>query len=268
MNSTGQMKTSGPEAAVKSASTQADKAATHTLSANNLHKAYKKRRILEGVSLNVSSGDIVGLLGPNGAGKTTCFYMVVGLVRPDQGQIQFDGNDITHHPMHARAQLGVGYLPQEASVFRQLSVTQNIMAILETRKGMNPESRRDKLESLLEELQIGHIRDSLGISLSGGERRRVEIARALSADPKFILLDEPFAGVDPISIDDIQRIVVHLKERNIGVLITDHNVRETLGICDRAYILSQGTLIAEGRPETVLANEEVKAVYLGENFSI
>ncbi len=256
-------------AASKTASTStANASQTHTLAATNLHKAYKKRSILEGVSLNVSSGDIVGLLGPNGAGKTTCFYMVVGLVKPDQGNIVFDDTDITHHPMHARAQLGVGYLPQEASVFRQLSVTQNIMAILETRKSMTAESRRDKLESLLEELQIGHIRDSLGISLSGGERRRVEIARALSADPKFILLDEPFAGVDPISIDDIQRIVVHLKERGIGVLITDHNVRETLGICDRAYILSQGQLIAEGPPETVLANEEVKAVYLGENFSI
>jgi len=240
----------------------------HELRAENLHKAYKKRRILEGVSLNVKSGDIVGLLGPNGAGKTTCFYMVVGLVKPDQGNILFDGKDITEHPMHARARLGVGYLPQEASVFRQLTVTQNIMAILETRKDIDANDRRDKLESLLEELQITHIRDSLGISLSGGERRRVEIARALSADPSFILLDEPFAGVDPISILDIQRIVEHLKDRNIGVLITDHNVRETLGICDRAYILSQGKLIAEGKPDVVLANEQVKAVYLGENFTI
>lgn len=240
----------------------------HTLVAKDLHKAYKKRRILEGVSLSVSSGDIVGLLGPNGAGKTTCFYMVVGLVKPDQGQILFDDTDITAHPMHARARLGVGYLPQEASVFRQLTVTQNIMAILETRKGLSKVDQRDKLEALLEELQITHIRDSLGISLSGGERRRVEIARALSADPSFILLDEPFAGVDPISILDIQRIIEHLKERGIGVLITDHNVRETLGICDRAYILSQGKLIAEGKPEVVLANEQVKEVYLGENFSI
>ena len=240
----------------------------HTLTASNLHKAYKKRRILEGVSIDVNSGDIVGLLGPNGAGKTTSFYMVVGLVRPDQGQILFDGADITHHPMHARARLGVGYLPQEASVFRQLTVTQNIMAILETRKGLSKAEQHDKLEALLEELQITHIRDSLGISLSGGERRRVEIARALSADPKFILLDEPFAGVDPISILDIQRIIEHLKARNIGVLITDHNVRETLGICDRAYILSQGRVIAEGHPEAVLANEEVKSVYLGENFEI
>jgi len=214
-----------------------------TLAANGLHKAYKKRRILEGVSLTVSSGDVVGLLGPNGAGKTTCFYMVVGLVKPDQGEITLDGVDITSHPMHIRARQGVGYLPQEASVFRQLTVSQNIMA-------------------------INHIRDSLGISLSGGERRRVEIARALAADPGFILLDEPFAGVDPISIIDIQRIITHLKDRNIGVLITDHNVRETLGICDRAYILSNGNLIAEGSPEEVLQNEEVKTVYLGDNFKI
>ena len=239
-----------------------------TLSANNLHKAYKKRKILEGVSLEVNSGDVVGLLGPNGAGKTTCFYMVVGLVKPDDGSIRLDDTDITKHPMHQRARLGVGYLPQEASVFRQLTVAQNIMAILETRKGINAVSRQDILETLLEELQITHIRDSLGISLSGGERRRVEIARALSADPGFILLDEPFAGVDPISVLDIQRIIIHLKERNIGVLITDHNVRETLGICDTAYILSQGKVIAEGTPEHVLANEEVRSVYLGENFRI
>ncbi len=240
----------------------------HTLRATDLHKAYKKRSILRGVSLEISSGDIVGLLGPNGAGKTTCFYMVVGLVKADKGSVTFDQQDITHFPMHARAQLGVGYLPQEASVFRQLSVTQNIMAILETRSKMSKEARHDKLESLLEELQIGHIRDSLGISLSGGERRRVEIARALAADPSFILLDEPFAGVDPISILDIQRIISHLKDRNIGVLITDHNVRETLGICDRAYILGHGKLIAEGSPDDVLNNEEVKAVYLGDNFTI
>lgn len=239
-----------------------------TLAASDLHKAYKKRRILEGVSLTVSSGDVVGLLGPNGAGKTTCFYMVVGLVKPDQGKITLDGEDITGHPMHIRARQGVGYLPQEASVFRQLSVSQNIMAILETRNELTKTDQRDRLEALLEELQITHIRDSLGISLSGGERRRVEIARALAADPGFILLDEPFAGVDPISILDIQRIITHLKERNIGVLITDHNVRETLGICDRAYILSHGNLIAEGTPDDVLANEEVKAVYLGDNFKI
>lgn len=238
------------------------------LIAKDLHKAYKKRSILEGVSMDVSSGEVVGLLGPNGAGKTTCFYMVVGLVRPDKGRILFDDQDITHYPMHGRARLGVGYLPQEASVFRQLSVQRNILAILETRKEFTASARRDKLESLLEELQITHIRESLGISLSGGERRRVEIARALAADPSFILLDEPFAGVDPISIIEIQRIVTHLKERGIGVLITDHNVRETLGICDRAYILSHGTLIAEGTPDDILANQQVRDVYLGESFSI
>lgn len=239
-----------------------------TLSATGLHKAYKKRRILEGVSLSVASGDVVGLLGPNGAGKTTCFYMVVGLVKPDQGAIELDGKDVTRHPMHERARLGVGYLPQEASVFRQLTVSQNIMAILETRKSLDARLREDKLETLLEELQIAHIRDSLGISLSGGERRRVEIARALAADPGFILLDEPFAGVDPISVIDIQRIIIHLKERNIGVLITDHNVRETLGICDSAYILSQGKVIAQGTPDHVLDNDEVRNVYLGQNFKI
>ena len=259
---------SASESSARSGNKDSHVSGKHTLVAKDLHKAYKKRRILEGVSMEVSSGDIVGLLGPNGAGKTTCFYMVVGLVKPDKGSILFDDIDITDHPMHSRARLGVGYLPQEASVFRQLSVTQNIMAILETRKGLSKADQHDKLESLLEELQITHIRDSLGISLSGGERRRVEIARALSADPSFILLDEPFAGVDPISILDIQRIIEHLKERNIGVLITDHNVRETLGICDRAYILSQGNLIAEGEPDVVLANEEVKKVYLGENFTI
>ena len=243
-------------------------AETRRLQASGLHKAYKKRKILEGVSLQVQSGEVVGLLGPNGAGKTTCFYMVVGLVRPDQGSIMLDDADITQFPMHARAQLGVGYLPQEASVFRQLSVERNILAILETRKGMNAVARRDKLEALLEELQIQHIRASLGISLSGGERRRVEIARALAADPAFILLDEPFAGVDPISIIEIQRIVTHLRDRNIGVLITDHNVRETLGICDRAYILGQGSVIAEGAPAAILSNARVREVYLGEDFRI
>lgn len=240
----------------------------HRLAATDLHKSYKKRAILEGVSLNVSSGEVVGLLGPNGAGKTTCFYMVVGLVNPDHGKILFDEQEITHFPMHARARLGVGYLPQEASVFRQLSVERNIQAILEMRPELDTAARRDKLEALLEELQITHIRDSLGISLSGGERRRVEIARALAAEPSFILLDEPFAGVDPISIIEIQRIVTHLKERGIGVLITDHNVRETLGICDRAYILSHGSLIADGSPDDILADERVRKVYLGENFKI
>lgn len=242
--------------------------AVRTLRATDLHKAYKKRRILEGVSLEVSSGDVVGLLGPNGAGKTTCFYMVVGLVKPDAGTITLDDRDITHYPMHARARLGVGYLPQEVSVFRQLSVEQNIMAILETRKELDKTMRRDRMEALLEELQVGHIRESLGISLSGGEKRRVEIARALAADPGFILLDEPFAGVDPISVIDIQKIIVHLKERGIGVLITDHGVREMLGICDRAYILSSGKVIAEGTADDLVSNEEVRKVYLGENFRI
>jgi len=241
---------------------------TRELRAVDLHKAYRKRKIIEGVTLAVGSGDVVGLLGPNGAGKTTCFYMVVGLVKPDQGAIMLDGQDITHYPMHARAQAGVGYLPQEASVFRQLSVASNIMAILETRKALSLVERKDQLERLLEELQITHIRDSLGVSLSGGERRRVEIARALAANPGFILLDEPFAGVDPISVIDIQRIITHLKERNIGVLITDHHVRETLGICDRAYILGRGKLIAEGSPDTVLDNDEVRRIYLGEDFKI
>jgi len=240
----------------------------HTLQAEGLHKAYKKRPVLEGVSLSLGSGEVVGLLGPNGAGKTTCFYMVVGLVKPDKGQILFDQKDITALPMHGRARLGVGYLPQEASVFRQLSVEKNIFAILEMRKELDQTQRRDKLESLLEELQITHIRSSLGISLSGGERRRVEIARALAADPSFILLDEPFAGVDPISVVEIQRIVTHLKNRGIGVLITDHNVRETLGICDRAYILGRGNVIADGKPAEILQNEQVKAVYLGEDFKI
>ena len=240
----------------------------HTLLAEELHKTYSKRPILQGVSLSVFSGEVVGLLGPNGAGKTTCFYMVVGLVKPDDGRILFDEQDITHHPMHARARLGVGYLPQEASVFRQLSVEKNIQAILEVRRDLDKEAQRSKLEVLLEELQITHIRSSLGISLSGGERRRVEIARALAADPSFILLDEPFAGVDPISVVEIQRIVSHLKNRGIGVLITDHNVRETLGICDRAYILGQGKVIAEGQPADILVNEQVRKVYLGENFKI
>ena len=240
----------------------------HTLLAEELHKTYSKRPILQGVSLSVFSGEVVGLLGPNGAGKTTCFYMVVGLVKPDDGRILFDEQDITHHPMHARARLGVGYLPQEASVFRQLSVEKNIQAILEVRRDLDKEAQRSKLEVLLEELQITHIRSSLGISLSGGERRRVEIARALAADPSFILLDEPFAGVDPISVVEIQRIVSHLKNRGIGVLITDHNVRETLGIFDRAYILGQGKVIAEGQPADILVNEQVRKVYLGENFKI
>ncbi len=238
------------------------------LSAVDLYKAYNKRPVLEGVSLHVDNGEVVGLLGPNGAGKTTCFYMVVGLVRPDNGKILFDDTEITQLPIHARARMGVGYLPQEASVFRKLSVEDNILAILEVRKDLDKNSRKDKLESLLEELQITHIRDSEGMALSGGERRRVEIARALAAEPEFILLDEPFAGVDPLSVLDIQRIIEHLQQRGIGVLITDHNVRETLGICSRAYILSHGRVIAEGAPAKILDNQQVREVYLGENFSL
>ncbi len=238
------------------------------LKATDLFKRYKKREILRGVSINVKSGEVVGLLGPNGAGKTTCFYMVVGLVKPDKGQITVGEQDITLAPMHRRAQMGVGYLPQEASVFRKLTVADNIMAILEIRKSLSKKDRHDKLEQLLEDLQIAHIRDSLGISLSGGERRRVEIARALAIEPDFLLLDEPFAGVDPISVIEIQRIIKDLCSRNIGLLITDHNVRETLDICDRAYILSDGKIIAEGNSDDILNNQMVREVYLGENFKI
>ncbi len=239
-----------------------------SLRSESISKTYKDRMVVDGVSLNVNSGEVVGLLGPNGAGKTTCFYMIVGLVPSDSGSIRLDDEDVTAYPMHIRARMGVGYLPQEASVFRKLSVTENIMAVLQTRRGLTPAARQQKLEELLEELQIDHIRDSQGISLSGGERRRVEIARALAMEPAFILLDEPFAGVDPISVLDIQRIISHLKERGIGVLITDHNVRETLGICGRAYILSDGKVIAEGSPEAVLGNQAVRDVYLGEHFSL
>jgi lipopolysaccharide export system ATP-binding protein len=226
------------------------------------------RDVVKGLSLSIESGDVVGLLGPNGAGKTTAFYMIVGLVRCDRGNIVLNGQDITRLPVHRRAQLGLGYLPQEASVFRKLSVANNIRAILETRAGLSRAERQALLEELLEELHIGHVRDSLGLSLSGGERRRVEIARALAAEPKFILLDEPFAGVDPISVLDIQRIIRHLSQRGIGVLITDHNVRETLGICRHAYILNNGELMAAGTPDEVLANKSVREVYLGEGFSL
>jgi len=238
------------------------------LQARNIYKKFGKRHILNGVSLEVNSGEVVGLLGPNGAGKTTCFYSVVGLITPDKGEIWLDEQNISHYPMHARARLGIGYLPQEASVFRKLSVANNIMAILEVRKELTSEQRQQRLEELLEELQISHIRDSEGISLSGGERRRVEIARALAAEPHFILLDEPFAGVDPLSVIEIQRIVTHLTQRGIGVLITDHNVRETLGICQRAYILSDGKVIAEGSSEQILANQQVRQVYLGSDFRL
>jgi lipopolysaccharide export system ATP-binding protein len=239
-----------------------------TLSAENLVKRYRRREVVRGVSMAVTRGEVVGLLGPNGAGKTTSFYMMVGLVPADGGVISLNGQDVTGLPVHARARLGLGYLPQEASVFRKLTVEDNILAILETREGMSRKDRKQRLEELLEELHISHIRDGLGISLSGGERRRVEIARALAADPAFMLLDEPFAGVDPISVIDIQRIIEHLKARNIGVLVTDHNVRETLGICSRAYIINAGQVIAEGTPESILANQEVRQVYLGENFRL
>lgn len=241
---------------------------TAVLSATDIKKSYKGREVVRGVSLDVHAGEAVGLLGPNGAGKTTTFYMIVGLVKPDTGSISLNKKDITKLPMHARARQGVGYLPQEASVFRKLSVKQNIYSILESRRELSRAKRESKLEELLEELHITHIRDSLGISLSGGERRRVEIARALAAEPAFILLDEPFAGVDPISVIDIQKIIRQLTGRGIGVLITDHNVRETLGICQRAYILSEGELIASGQPEEILQNEHVKKVYLGEDFKL
>ena len=236
------------------------------LRANNLRKSYSGRVVVENLSLHVESGEIVGLLGPNGAGKSTSFYMIVGLVSADSGTITLNDRDLTGLAMHRRARLGLGYLPQEASVFRRLSVENNILAILETRAGLKRDARRAELEKILEDLHIGHVRKSLGISLSGGERRRVEIARALAAAPHFILLDEPFAGVDPISVLDIQRIVGQLAARGIGVLITDHNVRETLGVCNRACIVDRGTVIAAGNAEEILANERVREVYLGQNF--
>ncbi len=237
-----------------------------TLSAQHLAKRYKSRTVVKDVSLEVNSGEVVGLLGPNGAGKTTSFYMIVGLINCDKGSIYLGEKDLTYAPMHKRAEAGLGYLPQEASVFRKLSVADNIMAVLEVR--FKKKERKQRLDLLLEELHIEHLRDTLGMSLSGGERRRVEIARALASEPKFLLLDEPFAGVDPLSVGDIQRIIAQLSSLNIGILITDHNVRETLGICERAYIVSDGNLIAEGTPENILANEEVKEVYLGHDFSL
>lgn len=238
------------------------------LSVQDISKKYKLRQVVKSISLEIKSGEVVGLLGPNGAGKTTAFYMIVGLVAADAGKILLDGQDLTAQPMHRRAKLGVGYLPQEASIFRKLTVEDNILAILENRDDLDRAGREEELENLLDELHIGHVRTGLGISLSGGERRRVEIARALAANPLFVLLDEPFAGVDPISVLDIQRIIRHLSERDIGVLITDHNVRETLGICSRAYILSDGSLIASGSPQDILENQHVREVYLGQEFTL
>ena len=238
------------------------------LKADNLCKSYKGRTVVHDVSMEIRSGEVVGLLGPNGAGKTTSFYMVAGLVGADKGSITLGDNNITDYPMHKRARLGIGYLPQEASIFRKLSVTDNIMAVLQTRKELSVFEQEQKLEDLLEELHIGHIRNGLGMSLSGGERRRVEIARALATDPRFILLDEPFAGVDPISVRDIQSIIQHLKERDIGVLITDNNVRETLGICDRGYIMNAGEVISSGKPDDLLEDQKVREVYLGDNFKL
>ena len=238
-----------------------------TLTTHNLYKRYKKRTVVHDVSFQVKSGEVVGLLGPNGAGKTTCFYMVVGLVACDGGEVYIDDTRITHLPIHRRAHLGVSYLPQEASVFRKLTVMENIKAVLELQDIAAAEID-NRVEELLEELHITHVRNSLAASLSGGERRRVEIARALSTNPRFILLDEPFAGVDPIAVLDIQKIIRFLKERGIGVLITDHNVRETLGICDHAYILNEGVVLAAGRPDKIIYNESVRKVYLGENFRL
>jgi lipopolysaccharide export system ATP-binding protein len=237
------------------------------LRAEALMKRYKKRVVVSDVSLTVESGEVVGLLGPNGAGKTTCFYMILGLVPVDQGSIRLDGQDVTHLPIYRRSRLGLSYLPQEASIFRRLNVAQNIQAVLEL-QGLENEEIEARLENLLDDLHIGHLRESPAMSLSGGERRRVEIARSLATSPRFILLDEPFAGVDPIAVLDIQQIIRFLKDRGIGVLITDHNVRETLGICDHAYIINQGSVLAFGKPEEIIYNEDVRKVYLGENFRL
>ena len=238
------------------------------LEATHLAKRYSRRAVVNDVSVTVRSGEVVGLLGPNGAGKTTSFYMIIGLVTVDSGSVILNDNDLTRAPMHARARMGLGYLPQEPSVFRKLNVADNIMAILETRPNLNAEQREQRLDELCRELHISHLTASRGFSLSGGERRRVEIARALASEPRFMLLDEPFAGVDPISILDIQRIIKHLSESGIGVLITDHNVRETLGICDRAYIVNDGTIISEGPPDVILRDARVREVYLGEGFTL
>jgi len=238
------------------------------LVAQGLRKAYRSREVVRDFGLTLEAGEVVGLLGPNGAGKTTCFYMIVGLVPADAGQILLDGKDITSEPMYARAKYGVGYLPQEPSVFRKLTVADNLRVVLELRDDLDKAGRERELASLMDELQVNHVADQIGASLSGGERRRVEIARALAGKPRLMLLDEPFAGVDPISVGEIQRIVRHLKNRGIGVLITDHNVRETLGICDRAYILNEGSVLAQGAPDALLANPDVRRVYLGESFRL
>jgi lipopolysaccharide export system ATP-binding protein len=238
------------------------------LATDRLGKRYQSRKVVDDVSLKVRTGEVAGLLGPNGAGKTTCFYMIVGLIPCAEGTITLDDINLTRQPMHVRARHGLGYLPQEASIFRKMTVADNILSVLEIRKGLDRQRRHELLESLMEELHVTHLRDQSGISLSGGERRRVEIARALAAEPRFILLDEPFAGVDPISVVDIQQIIKHLCNRNIGVLITDHNVRETLGICDHAYILNKGQVIAEGPPQAILENQQVRSVYLGAEFRL
>jgi lipopolysaccharide export system ATP-binding protein len=238
------------------------------LAAKNLVKSYNKRNVVNDVALHVDTGEVVGLLGPNGAGKTTSFYMLVGLIKTDVGVVLLDGQDVTNYPMHIRAKMGMGYLPQEPSVFRKLTVAENLRAVLQLRPDLTDGQIELSIEELLLEFHVNHLRDNIALGLSGGERRRVEIARALATDPQFILLDEPFAGVDPLSVIDIQKIIEHLKERNIGILITEHNVRETLGICDRAYILNEGKVIAEGDSQEIVANDEVRKVYLGENFSL
>jgi lipopolysaccharide export system ATP-binding protein len=238
------------------------------LNVEHIAKRYRARAVVNAVSMTIESGEVVGLLGPNGAGKTTCFYMIVGLIPCDKGSISLNERNITALPMHARARLGIGYLPQEPSVFRKLSVADNVRAILQTRRDLDRPQQEQRVEELLEELHISHLRDSLGMSLSGGERRRVEIARTLAMEPRFVLLDEPFAGVDPISVLDIQRIIKYLSDKGIGILITDHNVRETLGICRRAYIMNDGGILVAGRPEEILQNDRVREVYLGHNFRL
>lgn len=240
----------------------------HELLVTNLQKTYQQRQVVKDVSLSICSGQIIGLLGPNGAGKTTSFYMIVGLVSPDKGSVSIDGQNMTYLPMHKRASLGLSYLPQEMSIFRGMTVAQNVLAILELQKNLNKQQRKQRLDELLSELNITHLANSSAMALSGGERRRAEIARTLATNPKFILLDEPFAGVDPIAIGDIQSIILFLKQKNVGVLITDHNVRETLGICDYAYIISQGVVLTSGTAEQIIDNEQVKAVYLGKNFNL